>query len=143
MRLQKKTVWEQVKIWAVIYPSAQKRTQAEEAAIATEFFFSLEDDLSDEEFSEASRMVKKLSRFFPTIAQIFELKDRAIETLARKRSLIALPAPEESEQTLEDMVINIESLQAIKDLLSGKLTMDQAQDRVEFLRRERIETCGG
>jgi hypothetical protein len=132
MHLQKKTVWQAVKSWAVIYPSAQKRTQAEEAAIATEFFFSLEGDLSDDEFQEASRMVKKSSRFFPTIAQVLELKDAAIRQLARKKNLIALPEDNRIRMSAEEAAAGLKNYRKLIELAKREdLTHDQMAEEME------------
>lgn len=76
----------------------------EDKALAVEFFFALEDELSDEEFREVSRMIKKTSRFFPVPAQLYELKNAAIDAIRRRSTpgdLLALEAPEEGMTDLD------------------------------------------
>jgi hypothetical protein len=115
----------------VIYPTAQKRTHAEEAAIATEFFFSLEEEVSDEEFSEISRMIKKRSRFFPTIAQVLELRDDAIRELSRQRNLIAIPEDTRTRMSDAESEEGLKNYSKLMELAESGLTAEAMAEEME------------
>jgi hypothetical protein len=78
--------------------------------------------MSDEEFREASRIVKRTCKFFPTIAQVFELKDVAINTLHRKaipgRAALPIPTEEEKEDQEASAAMYAKSVELAKSGMS-------------------------
>jgi hypothetical protein len=103
------------------------------------FFEDLSDECIDfESFSRYVRECRKTSKFFPKMKQIIEIRDKEYEFLAirrreeKNRIAIAQYSEDPSEEEVER---NLKYLEVIKKMLSGDISMEQAQARQELLRR--------
>jgi len=108
----------------------------EDKAIATEFFFTLEDSMSDEEFREASKMVKRSSRYFPTIAQLFEMHGPAIEALRRKGpgNCKEIAGPEYDDLTDEGREQSAKMYGKMVELAGSGLSHEEMAQKMEEFR---------
>lgn len=95
----------------------------------------VDENISFSDFCLFVRSARKTSKFFPKMSQILEERDTHNKEMVWRKQK-RHPLLEEPEQTPEEIARNIESLEVIKRMLSGELSMYQAQAQQEILRRK-------
>ena len=128
MKLKPETVAKTVKGWNVLFGGNRK--DAELAFISQEFFKALLPVYSDEAFTLAVDMVKKETRFFPTIKEMMDLSGSVQQVRERIANYERLALPEETgDKTPEELEQEQERLNIILLQLQGALSMDEALER--------------
>lgn len=110
-----------------------QRSTAELAFLSAKYMSHFVGVFSEEEFQVAVRLVEETVTYFPTPKHILDVKDAAHRMMERKAiSRQTLALPEETDTlTPEEIAQNQEKMQVITDMLTGKMTMDEAVARQE------------
>lgn len=133
MKLKPETVAKTIKGWGILYPS-QRRDQAQEAYIAKEFFVELKDYFSEEAFKLAAKKVKRHCKFFPTIADMHEVREEVVSEINRKTTKDQKALPEYTDQnTPEEKKKAAQRLAIIGQAISGKITYEEAEKQMQKL----------
>jgi hypothetical protein len=135
MKLKPKTVADCVFGWNIMFSG--NKSDAEKAFIANKMYSHFMPIFSDEMFKNAAYLVEKETNFFPTIKQIMDLKESAEQKT--EIQLISDPSvkrltEETGNITQEEIDINLQRIEIIKNMLIGSLSMEDAQKKQESLR---------
>jgi hypothetical protein len=124
--LRIETVRHVVKVWNITFPG--NRDRSEQDIIAAKFHQALSPEFNDEEFLDAARAVEKEVEFFPVIKNFMAVRD-AVHSARRRRAALSTPAlPEETGGfTPEEIAQNQRKVAIIRDMLAGKLSIDEAE----------------
>lgn len=133
MILKTETVAKTIKGWSILYPSAQ-RSQEREAFISKEFYAELRGVYSDEAFKLAARKVKRHCKFFPTIADMYSVKDEVINEINRDKQIEqnkkALPEYTE-DNTPAEKENAAKRLSLIGMAINGEITYQEAERQMQ------------
>lgn len=79
MELQLSTLEERIAAWHITKPNPNGLRQTGQLSLfVDEYYNDLKDDFSDELFRIAAKIVQKKVRFFPVVADFFEIRDEAL-----------------------------------------------------------------
>jgi hypothetical protein len=128
-----------VKTWCVTFPGA--KTDDEKEIISAKFHTALAPLFNEEEFLDAARAVEKHVEFFPVLKHFLDVRDQVFAARQRKAAGSHKALPEETDNlSPEEIEQNLEKVQIISDMLTGKLSIDDAVKRQEaittYARRE-------
>lgn len=132
MQLTTKTVSNIIKGWAILYPSAQRST-AQEAFIAKEFYEELKDHFSEEAFALAASKVKRHCRFFPTIADMYAVREEAVSEINRKAGTSTALPEHTDPNTPEERDAAKKRLALINQAIKNEITFEEAERQMQNL----------
>lgn len=115
-----------VKVWSVTFPGT--RSDDEKEIITSRFFDALSPLFNEPEFLDAARAVEKQVEFFPVVKHFLDVRDQVFSARQRRSSSKALALPEETGNfTEEEIEQNQRKMEIIKNMLAGKLSIDEAE----------------
>lgn len=121
-----------VKTWSVTFPGA--KTDDEKEIISAKFHTALAPLFNEEEFLDAARAVEKQVEYFPVLKHFLDVRDQVFAARQRKAAGKQQALPEETDNfTPEEIEQNREKAAIIKQMLAGKLSIDEAVKRQEAL----------
>jgi len=99
------------------------------------------ENVTSNEFAEAARAVRKRCMYFPRMAEILKEVEviRARPPAPVSRSRMIEDVTSRHDLTDEERKINIERIRAIKAMLAGKLSMDEALG----ITKRKVDKFGG
>jgi len=130
MELQMATVRQVVAIWNQLFPG--NRGQAQLELLEKTFYRSMQRTFNDGAFRIAAEMVLRETKFFPTIKDMFDLRNAVYQVknnmVAKNGETKALPE-DTCDLTPEETAQNVERIQIIIRQISGELSTEEAIQR--------------
>ena len=115
-----------VKVWSVTFPGS--RSDDEKEIITSRFFDALSSLFSEPEFLDAARAVEKQVEFFPVVKHFLDVRDQVFAARQRHSRTSQLTLPEGTDNlTPEEIEQSRRKVEIIRDMLSGKLSIDEAE----------------
>lgn len=102
------------------------------AILADEYYEDLADDFSEELFAAAERIIRKTCTYFPQVADLYRVRDDAINSMGRAKEERRLALPEVTGNlTPEEEFRNEERLNIVRRAIAGEISYLEAAEELE------------